>query len=51
MPLSITIIEVALGLGWRRAGKDHLGVGGRGGAPLSLRLDPLRLSFLANLLG
>lgn len=35
----------------RRAGKDHLGMGGRGGAPLSLRLDPLRLSFLASLLG
>lgn len=32
--------EGALGLGWRRAGKDHLGIGGRGGAPLSLRLDP-----------
>lgn len=26
-------------------------MGGRGGAPLSLLLDPLRLSFLAILLG
>lgn len=43
--------EVAEGRGWRRAGKDHLSGGGRGGAPLSLRLDPLRLSFLASLLG
>jgi len=32
--------EGALGLECRRAGKDHLGMGGRGGAPLSLRLDP-----------
>lgn len=51
MQLLTTTTEVALGLGWRRAGKDHLGMGGRGGAPLSLRLDPLRLSFLASLLG
>lgn len=51
MRLLIATTEVALGRGWRRAGKDHLGMGGRGGAPLSLRLDPLRLSLLANLLG
>lgn len=51
MQLLTTATEVALGLGWRRAGKDHLRMGGRGGAPLSLRLDPLRLSFLASLLG
>lgn len=47
----IEMTDIALRLGWRRAGKNHLMGGGRGGAPLSLRLDPLRLSFLANLLG
>lgn len=47
----IATTEAALGPEWRRAGKDHLGMGGSGGAPRSLRLEPLRLSFLASLLG
>lgn len=40
MQLLTVTTEVALGLGRRRAGWDHLGMGGSGGAPLSLRLDP-----------
>lgn len=51
MCIQTATTQAASELGWRRAGRDHLGMGGRGGAPLSLRLDPLRLSFLASLLG